>query len=144
MSDVNKKSMVLITTPWRNGTKSFSLVPISQDCPYSEAFYDVDRKFLVIMGKELKDALHMVAKLDDNGDPELTKKPRPADQDGRINPYKEERRILPANREYIIINKEEIIEMVELMASNSNFFDFKKYLNESSIVVPETPSIIMP
>lgn len=139
MSDVNNKTMVLITTPWRDGAKSFSLVPISQDCPYSEAFYDVDRKFLVIMGKEIKDSLHMVVKLDDNGDPELAKKPRPKGQGVR-----EERRVLPTNREYIIMEKDEIIDMIERVATNSDKFDYKKYVNDSVLFVPEKSTIILP
>ncbi len=137
MSDTTK-TMVLITTPWRDGAKSFSLVPISQECPYAEAFYDPDRKLFVIMGKEIKDSLHMVAKLDDNGDPEMAKKPRPRGQ-----AIREERRVLPTNREYIIIEKDEIVEMIERLATNADKFDYKKYLDGSAIFVPETPSIIL-
>jgi len=43
---------------------------------------------------------------------------------------------------YYITEKEEIIDFVNTFAVNSDTFDFKKYVNNTDIVLPEQPKII--
>ncbi len=114
-------------------------MPIAQECPYTEGLFDPGNKVLVMMSKDKKEIFHMVPKLDDNGDPIKVKTPRPA---GRP-PYKEERKIMQTYQEHYITEKDEVQAMIELIATNSDSYDYKQYLNPAIIQVPKA-SIIMP
>lgn len=130
-----KPTMLLVTSPWQ-GKKSFKLMPISTDCLFNEGIFDSDGKVLVLMSKEKKDSVHMVPKLDENGDPQRTKTPRP---NGKS--FKEYRVNLETYTEHYIVEKEEIAEIINMLAINASSFDFNKYLNTSSIVMPEEKKI---
>ena len=54
--------------------------------------------------------------------------------------YKEERKSLETFTEHYISENKEIEEMVKEHAINADSFDFKKYMVESSIIVPEKKS----
>jgi len=65
------------------------MIPIAPDCPYNEIIFDVDERILAMISKEKKQSFHMLAKLNDVGDPVVIKSSRP-----RVNgnPYAEERK----------------------------------------------------
>lgn len=131
---MSQNSMMLITSEWGN-SKTFRLFPLSNDCPFAEGIYDPEQKALVmISSKDRKETFHMLAKLDDQGDPQKLKRPR---INGRI--YPEERRLLETMYEHFITEKEEIQSIVEWFAVNKNF-DYKSYL-EKDITIPEKPNI---
>jgi hypothetical protein len=114
-------NMMLITSTWKDG-KTFRLIPVSEECPYLECIYDVQLKVLAVISKEKKDNLHMVEKLDANGDPELRK----VAKDGI--PFKRERRTLETYQEYYLENTEEIAKFISYFAINEANFDYKQYL----------------
>lgn len=130
-----KPTMKLVTAPWQDG-KTFRLIPVTNDCPFSEGVYDPDSKVLVLMSRIRKESFHMMPKLDDNGDIMKTKT-------GRLNgkQYKEERKTLETFSEYYISEKEEIIEMLGELATNSDKYDYKQYMVDKSIIVPEKKKI---
>jgi hypothetical protein len=120
------KSMMLVTGSWGNN-KTFKLIPITPDCPYNEAIFDRDSKVLALIGKEKKQSMHMVAKLDDNGDVKRMKIGR---RDNGKD-YAEERKTLETYYEYYIENPEEIKEVINQFAVNANTFDYNQYLEQS-------------
>jgi len=131
MSTTNK-SMIIVSSIWGE-SKTFRLMPISNDCPYSEGIYDPQSKVLVIMSKTTKESFHLLPKLDDNGDPIASKVKRPSGV-----PYREERKAIETFQEYYVPEKAEIINIVEMFAVNADTYDFKKFLEDSKIIkVPE-------
>lgn len=116
-------SMMLITSTWGK-TKTFKLIPSSLDCPYNEVIYDQDTKVLAIIAKEKRQSLHMVPKLDDNGDLKTMKIGKR--QNGKD--YAESRVILDTYYEYYIEDQEEIKAFVNRLAINTDTFDFLKYM----------------
>ena len=110
-------SMWCVSAVW-NGQKSFKLVPITEECPYVEMIYDPEVKMMVIISKLLKEAYHMLPKIDDNRDVMPAK--------NRKNPeknYKEERRLVDSYQEYYIISMDEIKTFIKMFASNADSFD---------------------
>lgn len=110
-------SMWCVSAVW-NGQKSFKLVPITEECPYVEMIYDPEVKMMVIISKLLKEAYHMLPKIDDNGDVMPAK--------NRKNPeknYKEERRLVDSYQEYYIISMDEIKTFIKMFAVNADSFD---------------------
>ncbi len=66
-----KETMMIISSEWNNHN-TFRLIPVSNECPYVECIYDVTSGLFVIIGKVTKTTLHMLPKLDENGDPTST------------------------------------------------------------------------
>lgn len=128
---------MLITSEWGHG-KTFRLMPIESNCPYVEGIYDTEGKVLVLISKIKKQSLHMLGKLDEQGDPVKLKRPR-----ANGKPFAEERKAMDTFQEYYITEKNEIEEMVKRLAVNADTFDYAKYF-EASIPTPERPSIIIP
>lgn len=128
-------TMLLITTLW-SGKKSFRLMPVSNECPFSEGIYDPDSKVLVMMSCLKKESFHMVARLDNNGDPEGLKLPR---TNGKK--YKEQRVNLETFAEHYITEKKEIEEFINMIAVNASSFDFKTFMVDPAIIVPEQPKL---
>ena len=62
------QNMMLVHSAFRNA-KSFTLIPVSLDSPYTEALYDPSSGILAVVSKVMKQSYHMVPRLDDNGDP---------------------------------------------------------------------------
>lgn len=118
------KSMLLINGSWDKKT-TFKMIPATIDCPYAEAIYDMDTKVLVLIGKEKKQTMHMVAKLDDNGDVKMMKIGR---RDNGKD-YAEERRTLDTYYEYFVENPEDIKNVINEFAINADTFDFSQFLN---------------
>ncbi len=119
-----EKTMLLITSNWGDN-KSFRLMPVSKECPYSEGIYDPESNVLVIMSGEIKESMHMLPKLDDSGDAIRTKAVRPNKKN-----YKEQRVQLETFTEYYISVREEIENLISMIAINAESFDYKKYLKE--------------
>lgn len=119
-----KNSMSLITSSW-GPAKTFKMIPTTKECPYNECIFDVQSKVLAIVSKESKESLHMIPKLTDTGDVmrlKIGKKENGKD-------YAEERKALVTFYEYYIEDKDEIIDFVTTVGTNSETFDFQQYLN---------------
>ena len=116
--------MTLISSEW-NGHSTFRLIPVSNDAPYVECIYDVTSGLFVIIGKVTKTTLHMLPKLDDNGDPMGTVALRP---NGRN--VKEERVSSETFQEYYLDNKLDIKDLVIYLGINAEEFDFEPILNQ--------------
>lgn len=116
--------MTIVTSNW-NGQTTFRLIPISLEAAFSEGIYDPTDKVLVLMSKHIKESVHLVPRLDDNGDMIPLKKPR---QNGKH--YKEQRITLQTYTEYYVSEKEEIREMVNKLADNASTFNLKQFLDK--------------
>ena len=116
-------SMMLITSTW-GSSKTFKMIPVNKDCPYNECIFDLDAKVLAIIGKDGKDTMHMVAKLNEWGDPVTMKIGKR--QNGKD--YAEERKILNTFYEYYVESAEEIRAIVNMFAVNATKFDIEQYL----------------
>jgi len=128
------KSMMLFTSDW-GGVKSFRLMPIADNCPFVEGLYDPAQKVLVMISKNKKESLHMLAKLDEKGDAQKLKAPR---SNGK--PFPEERKLMETYQEYYIVERTEIEEILKMLAVNADTFNSKDIL-EKDITIPEQPKI---
>lgn len=115
--------MRLYTSFWNNA-KTFKLMPIDKDCPYLEVIYDPTTTLLVVLTKVSKKQFQMLPKLDEDGNPQMAKKPK---QNG--SPYREQRQLVETYHEYYIEEKSEQEELIEFLASNSDF-DYKRFLRD--------------
>lgn len=118
------KTMYLISS-YVGDKESFRLMPISLSCPYSEGIYEPHHKSLILIAKDQKETYHFIPKLDDNGDISKVKMPRKNSN----KDYKEERRLTNTPYEHIIIDKNEIRNVIQLICHNFDVFDYNKYLN---------------
>jgi len=112
--------MMLVESTWQD-TKTFKMIPVSNDCPYVECIYDPTSKVFVIISKVTKTSLHMLPKLDDYG--KAVSGNRGA---------KQERRALDTFQEYYIEDKGSIIDVVNLFAVNAKKFDVAKFVDKVS------------
>lgn len=122
MSD---KTMMLVESTWQD-TKTFKMIPVSNDCPYVECIYDPSSKVFVLIGKTTKTSLHMLPKLDEYG--KAVSGNRGA---------KQERRSIDTFQEYYIEEEKDIKEIVKMFAVNASKFDIAKFLEKA----PNKPSI---
>lgn len=122
MSD---KTMMLVESTWQD-TKTFKMIPVSNDCPYVECIYDPSSKVLVLIGKTTKTSLHMLPKLDEYG--KAVSGNRGA---------KQERRSIDTFQEYYIEEDKDIKEITKMFAVNASKFDIAKFLEKA----PNKPSI---
>jgi hypothetical protein len=134
MSD---KSMMLITSTWGEN-KTFRLMPIEKDCPFTEGIYDVDSKVLVMISNIKKQSFHMLAKLNPAGDAEKLSKPR-----ANGKPFPEERKILETFQEHYISETSEIETVIKMFAINDEEFDYKAIMKSGPIAQVEKPKIIL-
>ena len=128
---------MLVTGSWGNN-KTFKLIPVTPECPYNEAIFDRDSKVLALIGKEKKQSMHMLAKLDDNGDVKRMKIGR---RDNGKD-YAEERKTLETYYEYYIENPQEIKDVVNMFAVNADVFDFNQYIEEVYAEQPAASNLI--
>ena len=117
--------MICITSVW-NGHESFKVIPLVENCPYVEMIYDPEASMLVIISKIIKDAYHMIPKMDDKGDVVAAKNRKSPDKT-----YAEERRLVESFQEYYIHKKDEIKNIINTFAVNADTFDFS-VLDKSS------------
>jgi hypothetical protein len=123
MSNPIGANMLLIKSVWNEG-ETFKLLPLTLDCPYIEGIYDPGAKVLVMISRVSMSKLHMLPKLDDNGDPAPLKVKR---ANGRT--VKEERKTVETFQEFYIDNDEAITSIVDIFAVNKDF-DYKKYIGK--------------
>lgn len=129
-------SMMLVTSSW-GSKKTFKMIPVDISCPYNEVIFDLDSKVLAVIGKESKDSMHMVAKLNEWGDPVMMKIGKR--QNGKE--YAEERKTLNTFYEYYVEEAEEIRAFINMFATNATTFDIEQYLNaevkpQSNLLAP--------
>jgi len=117
--------MMLVESTWQD-TKTFKMIPVSNDCPYVECIFDPSSKVLVVIGKTTKTSLHMLPKLDEYG--KAISGNRGA---------KQERRSIDTFQEYYIEEEKDIKELVKMFAVNASKFDIAKFLEKA----PNKPSI---
>jgi len=120
---MNENSMMLVQATW-NDKQTFRMIPIAESCPYVEVIFDPDTKVFVIISKLTKQSLHMLPRLDDNGDPQQTKGPRPNGRNVR-----EERHKLEVFQEFYVEDKKAMDELITLFAINAKTFDYNVFLN---------------
>jgi hypothetical protein len=125
MSQPIGQNMMLVTSSFRNA-KSFTLIPVSNDSPYVEAMYDPASGILAVISKVMKQSYHMVAKLDEDGQPMKLKNPNP--QTGKT--VKEERRLVDTFSEFYLSDALDIEQFIHLFAINAATFDYKAFFVE--------------
>ncbi|MEI6887472.1 MAG: hypothetical protein WCK31_04535 [bacterium] len=128
-----KPSMLLITAEW-NERNSFKMIPMTKECPFSEGIFDINTKVLAMMSYQSKDSVHLLPRLDDDGELVTAKKQR---QNGKR--YKEQRVTLDTFVEYYVSIPEEIIDIIKRLAINADTFDYTQYLNADAKLVSEVP-----
>ena len=116
--------MLLIKSDW-NEDQTFKLIPLTLDCPYIEGIYDPSTNVLVMISRVSMSKLHMLPKLDDNGDPAPLKVPR---KNGRA--VKEERKTVETFQEFYIDNIDAVNSIIDIFAVNKDKFDYKKYIKK--------------
>jgi hypothetical protein len=131
------KNMMLISSAFR-GVKSFSIIPVTQDCPYVEAMFDPTSGILAVISKIKKQAMHMVPKLDENGQPVRLKAVNM--ETGKT--VKEQRVQIETFSEIYITEKDEIAQFVYMFAVNVEQFDISPFFVD--VKETKTSSIIMP
>jgi hypothetical protein len=129
-----EKTMMLITSTW-GPSKTFKMMPISVESPYNEVIFDPDSKVLAVIGKEKKESMHMVAKLNEWGDPQTMK----IGKRSNGKDYAEERKTLEAFYEYYIEDAKEITEFIKSVAVNADVFDYTSVLEAKN----EKPSNLL-
>ena len=137
MSNTLGSNMLLIKSSWNDG-ETFKLLPVSQDCPYVECIFDPATKVFVVISKVSKTSLHMLPKLDDNGDPAPLKTKR---ANGRM--VKEERKTIDTFQEYYVEDKDAMIDVINLLAINKDTFDYNKFINAKGVAIDDGVSQVM-
>ena len=121
---MSENTMMLVQATW-NDKQTFRMIPVADSCPYVECIFDPDTKVFVIISKLSKTTLHMLPKLDDNGDPIAVKQQRP---NGRT--FREERHKIEVFQEFYVEDKAAMDELIKMFAVNAKKFDYKKFLGE--------------
>ena len=122
---MSKKTMMLVESTWQD-TKTFKMIPISNDCPYVECIFDPSSKVFVIISKVTKTSLHMLPKLDEYG--KAVSGNRGA---------KQERRSIDTFQEYYIEDTKDIKAIVDHFAINDTRFNIDFFTKKES----DKPSI---
>jgi hypothetical protein len=117
-------NMLLIKSTWNEG-ETFRLLPLSSECPYVECIWDPGTKVFVVISRITKTTLHMLPKLDDNGDPAPLKTKR---ANGRL--VKEERKTIETFQEFYVEDLDAIESIVDLFAVNADKFDYKAFMQD--------------
>ena len=131
------KNMLLYSSEWKS-EKTFKMLPVDNNCPYLEVIWDSTVSILCVVAKETKETYHMLPILDKNGDIEERK----IKMKDKV-PYRQERRLTKTNQDYYIDEKDEVINFIDMFATNADTFDFKKYVNASApIMATSTPPIV--
>jgi len=131
------QNMMLVNSTFRNA-KSFTLIPVSLDSPYTEAMFDPASGILAVISKVMKQSYHMVPKLDDDGQPMRLKTPNK--QTGKT--HKEERRLVDTFSEFYLSDKKDIEDFINIFAINASSYDYKQFFVD--IEETKVSKIIMP
>lgn len=123
-------SMMLVTSTW--GTmKTFKMIPTAIDCPYAECIFDVQGKILAVIGKDKKESMHMLPRLNDSGDVQYLK----IGKRNNGKDYAEERKLITTFYEYYIEEADEIRNFINKFACNKDF-DYNKFIEMKVDVKP--------
>lgn len=128
---------MLVTGAWGQ-QRTFKLIPVTPESPYNEAIFDLDSKVLALIGKEKKQSMHMVPKLDDFGD----LKPMKVGRRSNGKEYQEERKTIETYYEYYLDTPEEIKQVINLLAINADSFDYNQYLEATVSKIETAPSLV--
>tara|TARA_R110002012_G_scaffold77578_1_gene196815 strand:+ start:8838 stop:9254 length:417 start_codon:yes stop_codon:yes gene_type:complete len=131
------QNMMLVNSTFRNA-KSFTLIPVSLDSPYTEAMFDPASGILAVISKVMKQSYHMVPKLDDNGDPMRLKTPN--QQTGKV--VKEERRLVDTFSEFYLSDRADIETFIHMFAINADNFSIEEFFVDLKKTEPS--KIILP
>tara|TARA_R110002012_G_scaffold88233_1_gene217473 strand:+ start:1035 stop:1454 length:420 start_codon:yes stop_codon:yes gene_type:complete len=131
------QNMMLVNSTFRNA-KSFTLIPVSIDSPYTEAMFDPASGILAVISKVMKQSYHMVPKLDDDGQPIRLKKPNP--QTGKT--HKEERRLVDTFSEFYLSDRADIETFIHMFAINAEHFKVDEFFVDLKKTEPS--KIILP
>ena len=124
---MSNDSMILVQATW-NDAQTFRTIPLNQECPFVEMIWEPEQKVLIVISKVTKTALHMLPKLDDNGDPTPVKSKRP---NGKS--FKEEKKAIETFQEYYVEDMEAVRLLLTTMCINKATFDFDKFLNAEKV-----------
>ena len=131
------QNMMLVSSSFRNA-KSFTMIPVSNDSPYTEAMFDPTSGILAVISKVMKQSYHMVPKLDDDGQPMRLKTPNK--KTGKT--HKEERRLVDTFSEFYLSDKKDIEDFINIFAINASSYDYKQFFVD--IEETKVSKIIMP
>lgn len=132
------QNMMLVNSSFRNA-KSFTMIPVSLDSPYTEAMFDPASGILAVISKVMKQSYHMVPKLDDNGDPQRLKTPN--QQTGKT--VKEERRLVDTFSEFYLSDKADIETFIHMFGVNATEFDYTQFM-QTDVKETKVSNIILP
>jgi hypothetical protein len=124
---MTEKTMMLVQSSWQE-KQTFRMIPIADSCPYVECIMDPETKVFVVISKITKQSLHMLPRMDDNGDPMFTKTTRP---NGRQ--IKEERHKIEVFQEFYIEDKIAIKDLIHLFAVNAKTFDYEAFMTKTEV-----------
>ena len=124
---MTEKTMMLVQSTWQE-KQTFRMIPIADSCPYVECIMDPETKVFVVISKITKQSLHMLPRMDDNGDPMFTKSTRP---NGRQ--IKEERHKIEVFQEFYIEDNIAIKDLIHLFAVNAKTFDYEAFMTKTEI-----------
>jgi hypothetical protein len=124
---MSENTMMLVQATW-NEKQTFRMIPVADSCPYVECIFDPDTKVFVIISKITKHSLHMLPKMDDNGDPMATKSKRP---NGRN--FREERHKIEVFQEFYVEDTSAMTDLIAMFAVNAGTFDYKKFLGAAEL-----------
>ena len=131
------QNMMLVNSNFR-GAKSFTLIPVSLDSPYTEAMFDPSSGILAVISKVMKQSYHMVPKLDDDGQPQRLKTPNA--QTGKT--HKEERRLVDTFSEFYLSDRADIETFIHMFAINAEHFKVDEFFVDLKKTEPS--KIILP
>ena len=132
------QNMMLVNSTFRNA-KSFTLIPVSMDSPYTESMFDPASGILAVISKVMKQSYHMVPKLNDDGEPMRLKTPN--QQTGKT--VKEERRLVDTFSEFYLTEKADIDTFIHMFAVNVETFDYSKF-TEVDVKETTVSKVILP
>ena len=122
---MSENTMMLVQATW-NDKQTFRMIPVADSCPYVECIFDPDTKVFVVISKIAKQSLHMLPKLDDNGDPMAVKSKRP---NGRN--FREERHKIEVFQEFYVEDTTAMNDLISMFAVNASSFDYKTFLGDA-------------
>ena len=115
------QNMLLFSSHWGDA-KTFKLMPVNNECPFTEVIYDPTTTLLVVISKITKETFQNVPRLNDDGEPLRANKPR---RSGVA--YKEKRVVMHTLQEYYLTDVEEQVEFIKRFAINETSFNYKQY-----------------
>lgn len=123
----NQQSMMIVSQE-HMGEKTFSLIPTTINCPYTECIYIPQTKQLAVISRIQKDTFHFFPKLDDNGDLIPVKRAR-----ANGHAHKEERKPIKTFYEYYLTDEKEILDFIKTFAFNyTTAFKISNYTGSTS------------